>query len=432
MAADNTVAHQNPEPPHSGTDKPQQTDPAQPAVGGTEREIIRTQEGLNHLAAELKAAGRFALDTEFAGERTYVPRLCLIQVATDQFIGLVDAQAVHNLQPLWSLIADPSVEKVLHAAREDLRLAYYGGGRAVPKGIYDTQIAAGLVGLSQYPLSYARLVEAMAGVRLPKTETRSDWERRPLTVDQIRYARDDVRYLLPMADKLSALLTKLGRRPWLVEEMEKFSEAALYEPEPEEAYLRLRGPRSGMTARPTAILRAVAAWREREAALRNVPARTLLRDEVLSDIALRPPKRLTDLPKIRSFPIGEEAMIGPDILAAIEVGRAVPDDGLPPALIGQDDDTPQQRIVIDLSVAVGSALCLARNVAPELALNKAAAGDLVRGKDLDGNVLLNGWRREAVGNELKRFIDGAAIARVRIEAGIAKVTMHEDSPPDKR
>jgi ribonuclease D len=406
-----------------------------------EREIVRTQDGLNHLAAELRACGRFALDTEFAGERTYVPRLCLVQVATPQFIGLIDAQAVSDLKPLWDLVADPSVEKVLHAAREDLRLAYYGSNRLAPQGIYDTQIAAGLVGLSQYPLSYARLVEALAGVRLAKTETRSDWERRPLSPDQIRYARDDVRYLLPIADKLTRILTKLGRSQWLTEEMARFSEPGVYEPDPEEAYLRIRGSRSGLTARPTAVLRAVAAWREREAALRNIPSRVLLRDEVMIDIALRSPKRLTDLPKIKNFPAGEEATIGPDIIEAIEAGKAIPEDRLPPAMIGQDDDTPQMRIVIDLVTAVGSALCLARNVAPELALTKSASAELARGNNPttqdpasvkrsgqsnNGPSLLGGWRREAVGEELARFVSGAASARVRVVDGEAKVEIEED------
>lgn len=390
-------------------------------AGLVEREIVRTHEGVEQLVNELRAAGRFALDTEFAGERTYVPRLCLVQVATVDFIAIVDAQAVPDMGPLWELIADPSIEKVLHAAREDLRLAYYGGNRRVPRGIFDTQIAAGLVGLSQFPLSYARLVEALTGIRLAKTETRSDWERRPLSPDQVRYARDDVRYLLPIADKISRLLAKLGREAWMIEEMGRFSEPAVYEPDPEEAYLRIRGPRSGLTARPTAILRSIAAWREREAALRNVPSRTVLRDEVMTDIALRPPRRLSDLIKVKNFPPGEEATIGPDILAAVESGRAVKDEDLPQALVGQDDDTPQQRIVIDLVASLGAALCLARNLAPELALTRSSAGELVRGNGSGTPALLTGWRAVAIGNELSAFVKGTASVSINVEGGEAKV-----------
>ena len=133
-----------------------------------EREMVRTGEGLAALCGELRAAGRFALDTEFLGERTYVPRLCLVQVATAEFIALIDTIAVRDLAPLWALVADPEVETVLHAAREDLRLAYYGGRRLIPRSIFDTQVAAGFVGLPMYPLSYARLTEALMGVKLGK------------------------------------------------------------------------------------------------------------------------------------------------------------------------------------------------------------------------------------------------------------------------
>jgi ribonuclease D len=391
--------------------------------GLIEREIVRTQDGLDGLVDELRAAGRFALDTEFAGERTYIPQLCLIQVATEQFIGLVDAQAVRNLGPLWDLVADSSVEKVLHAAREDLRLSYYGGGRLLPAGVVDTQIAAGLVGLSQFPLSYARLVEALTGVRLAKTETRSDWERRPLSPDQIRYARDDVRYLLPIADRISRLLRSMGRTEWLREEMQKYYEQGIYEPNPEEAYLRVRGSRSGFASRPTAILRALAAWRERESALRNVPVRTLLRDEVLCDVALRAPKRLTDLMKIKNFPPGEEVTLGPDILASVEAGRAVPPEQLPLPLAQQDEDTPQQSKFIDLIAATGALRCLEHSIAPELALTRATAAELVRSNGVGDLSLLTGWRADAVGNELARVVTGKASVTVRIENGDVKVTI---------
>ncbi|MGO8673707.1 MAG: ribonuclease D [Capsulimonadaceae bacterium] len=389
----------------------------------TEREMVRTSEGLAALVQELRDAGRFALDTEFAGERTYVPRLCLVQVATEKFIGLIDAVAVPDLSPLWALVGDPSIEKVLHAAREDLRIAYYGGLKLIPRGVFDTQVAAGLVGLSLYPLSYARLVEAMMGVRLTKTETRSDWERRPLSPEQVRYARDDVRYLLPIASRLSRLLEKLGRGTWLSEEMERFSDPGVYEPDPEEAYLRVRGPRQGLTARPTAILRAIASWREREAALRNTPARAVLRDEVMTEIALRSPRRLGDLSRMKSFPAGEESTLGPPLLAAVEAARAIPESELPSALVGQEEDTPQQRILIDTVAVLGAALCLSRNIAPELALTKASAAELVRNGAGTGAALLTGWRAQAVGRELADVLLGKASVHAHVSGGELSVTI---------
>ncbi|BDI31935.1 ribonuclease D [Capsulimonas corticalis] len=376
-----------------------------------ERPMVKTQEDLLALVADLRAAGRFALDTEFLAERTYVPRLCLIQVATDDFIALIDSIAVPSLDPFWELVNDPDIVKVLHAAREDLRLSYYGS-RGLPQNVFDTQVAAGLIGLPQYPLSYARLVEALAGVRLGKTETRSEWDRRPLSPEQLKYARDDVRYLLPIADKLGAMLTKIGRRGWLDEEMARFSTAIAYEPDPNAAYQRIRGPRSGLTARPTALLRSVAAWREREAAARDMSARLVLKDEVVTELALRPPRRITDFVKVRGFPIGEETTIGPDILAALDAARAIKDEDLPEPLAGQDDETPQQRVMTDLTAAMGAALCLARGIAPELALTRASASLLVRGNP--AATLLAGWRYEAIGRELQSFVTGASPALISV------------------
>ena len=333
--------------------------------------MIRTGAELAALCEELRAAGRFALDTEFLGERTYVPRLCLVQIATTISSPLW-IPSPSGLAPLWALVADPSVQVVLHAAREDLRLAYYGGGRLIPRNIFDTQVAAGFIGLPLYPLSYARLTEALMGVKLGKGETRSEWDRRPLTPEQIQYARDDVRYLLPMADRLQAVLARLGREGWMREEMERFSTPGVYEPDPELAYLRLRGPKTGLTRRPTALLRAVAAWREREAADRDVPARRVLPDEALTELATRPPRRLTDFARLRYFPAGEDVSLGPPLLDALEAGRAVPEDQLPAPLIGGgDEETPPERAVADLLYALGESLCLSRDLSPELVICKS-------------------------------------------------------------
>lgn len=380
-----------------------------------EREVIRTDRGLAELCRELRQAGRFALDTEFVGERTYVPRLCLVQVATDGFIALVDTLAVRDLSPLWALTADPSIEKALHAAREDLRLAYYGGERVVPQNIFDTQVAAGFVGLPQYPLGYGRLVEAVMGVKLSKGETRSEWDRRPLTPDQLQYARDDVRYLLPIRDRMGGVLERLGRGGWLAEEMARYSDPLVYEPDPEAAYLRLRGSRGGLTARPTALLRAVAAWREREAADRNVPARSLLRDETLIEMALRPPRRLADFPRLRGFPEDEEADLGPGLLQSLDAARALPAESLPPPLAGSvEEETPAQRALAEVLYALAMTLCLRRDLASELALTRADALALARG--LGPSPLLSGWRRQALGEELRRVITGEAEARISVTA----------------
>ncbi len=312
-------------------------------------------------------------------------------------------------------------KKVLHAAREDLRLAWFGGGKRPPVGVWDTQIAAGLIGLPAYPLSYARLVEALMGVKLSKGETRSEWDRRPLTPAQLDYARDDVRYLLPLWDKLRGLLERLGRLDWLREEMGRFSEGRTYEISPDEAYLRLRNAR-GFTARPTALLRAVAAWREQEALNQDVPVRSLLRDEVVIELAQRPPRRLTDFRRVRGFPEGEDVTLGPPLLDALNAARALPEDQLPaPLAAGGPEETPRERALGDLLYALGETLCLNRDLAPELVLTKADALALARGRT-EGS-LRTGWRAQAVGQELQTVAAGTVSAQFRVLPGTLRVVL---------
>ena len=386
-----------------------------------ELETVKTPDALAELCTQLRAAGRFALDTEFVGERTYLPRLCFVQVATEEFIGLVDTLAFATLDPLWDLVADPSIQKVLHAAREDLRLAYYGGAKRLPVNIFDTQIAGGFVGLPSFPLSYARLAEALMGVKLSKAETRSEWDRRPLTPAQLEYARDDVRYLLPITDKMDRMLGNLGRAEWMQEEMGRFSDARTYETAPEDAYLRIRTGR-GFSARPTALLRAVAAWREEEAAARDVPARSLLRDDILIELALRPPRRLTEFRRLRGFPETEEVSFGSPLLDALNAARALPDDKLPPPLSGAGpDETPRERALGDILYGLGEALCLSRNLAPELALTKADALGAARGQS--GIPLLSGWRKEAVGSEMEQIASGKASVCLKVTPDALAITL---------
>ena len=378
----------------------------------TQLETVRTPEALESLCLSLKAAGRFALDTEFVGERTYIPRLCLVQVATTEFIGLVDTLALRDMTPLWDLVCDPEVVKVLHAAREDLRLAFFGGDRRLPVNIFDTQVAAGLVGLPSYPLSYARLAEAIMGVKLSKAETRSEWDRRPLTPAQLDYARDDVRYLLPIQDKIAGLLARLGRTEWMTEEMARFSEPRTYEVAPEEAYLRLRNAR-GFGARATALLRAVTAWREDEARGRDVPARSVLRDELLIELAQRPPRRLNEFTRLRGFPPGEEGTLGPPLLDALNAARALPEEQWPPPLSPSGpDETPRERALGDLLYGLSEVLCLERGLASELVLTKGEALALARGQE--AGALLTGWRAEAVGADLARLARGTTSARITV------------------
>src|SRR5271166_2037633 len=174
--------------------------------------LISTPAQLRELVDQIRAVGRFGFDTEFVSEDTFEPVLCLIQVATADRLAVIDPQAVRDLSAFWELVHDPKLEVVMHAAGEDMRICLLHTG-AVPRRIFDVQIAAGLVGYS-YPLSLVNLVAQVLRIALSSSETRTDWRRRPLTTAQLRYALDDVRHLLDLADHLEAELRQMGRSDW--------------------------------------------------------------------------------------------------------------------------------------------------------------------------------------------------------------------------
>jgi len=214
----------------------------------------------------------------------------------------------------------------------------------------------------------------------------------------------------------------MGRSGWMREEMGRFSAPPTYETAPQEAYLRLRAARSGFGSRPTALLRELAAWRETEAMARDIPVRSLVRDELLIELALRPPRRLTDFRRVRGFPEGEEVSLGPPLLDALTTGRELPENQLPPPLsVLGADETPMQRAMADLLYALGEGLCLTRDIAPELALTKADAQALSRGQR--ETPLLIGWRRNALGEELACLASGQTTARVSIVANALSIVL---------
>src|SRR4051812_3274087 len=203
-----------------------------------EESSVATRSGLDELVTHLRDAGRFAFDTEFVSEETFEPVLCLVQVATRDRLAIIDPLAVRDLSPFWDVVLDPGVELVMHAASEDLRICRFQTGR-VPSHVFDVQVVAGLVGYG-YPLSLGNLVNQVLRVSLPGGETRTDWRRRPLSPAQLRYALDDVRHLLDLADRLGVELDRLGRASWAESELAGFV-AAIQDRAGEERWRRLPG-----------------------------------------------------------------------------------------------------------------------------------------------------------------------------------------------
>jgi len=220
------------------------------------------------VAASMRAAGKVGFDTEFVGERTYFPRLCLIQLGTEKEAVAVDPLALDDLSPLDELLFDPSVLKLVHAGWQDLKIVFQRTGR-VPAPVFDTQIAAALLGMPAQA-SYASVVREFLGVDVKKGHSYSDWGARPLSPSQLAYALDDVRHLPALHGRMTGQLLREGRLSWIEPEIDALMSPASYASDPDEEYRRVKGWTT-LDRRRLAVLRALIAWREREAMRRDVP-----------------------------------------------------------------------------------------------------------------------------------------------------------------
>ena len=352
--------------------------------------IVTTPAGLAALGADLQAKDAIGLDTEFLRERTYRAELCLVQVATASGAACIDPLALADLAPLAGPLAAERPVKVMHASRQDLEVLLPAVGPV--RGVFDTQVAAALVGLPPQ-LGYAELVRRTFGRELPKSHTRTDWSRRPLSPEQIEYALDDVRYLLPLRSYLEEELARLGRLAWLEEELSELADVRLMT-EPDSAWLRVKGLRS-LDPERTRLARELAAWRERRAIERNRPRGWILEDTVLREIVLRVPRTMEALAAIPAMPAAVIKHCGEEILACIRAAN-VPDPP-PPVSLRKRPDPEKTALVRKLS-EVNQAVAADLGLSPEVLATRRDIEQLVEGRrDIPP---LRGWRRGAVGEPL--------------------------------
>ena len=264
-------------------------------------ELLVTQPAqLEACLEKLAAASAIGFDTEFVGEDAYRPELCLIQVATAEHLFVIDPISVGPLDGFWKLLLDPKRTTVLHAGREDIRICYFQAGQP-PAAVVDVQVAAGLVGLN-YPISYANLVFELLGQRMNKGATLTDWRLRPLLPAQVRYAFDDVRFLLPVWKKLGDRLKRLKRLPWAEEDFATLVRKAIGDEETAaERWRKVKGI-GALDRRELAIVRELFTWRDRFAERINRPPRHLLRDDLIIELARRARPSPTTSPPSAAFP----------------------------------------------------------------------------------------------------------------------------------
>jgi ribonuclease D len=376
-----------------------------PMVTHAEPVFVDKQEDLLELLAHLRSAGRFAYDSEFIGELTYIPKLCLIQVASVERVGLIDPLAGLDLRPFWDLLCDPAVEKIVHAGQQDVEPIYRNCGKSAVN-LFDTQICAGFTGLA-YPTSLSKLVSELVGAKLGKGLTFTHWDQRPLSTMQLRYAADDVRYLIAVRDTLDQQLKELDHTDWAKVECESLCDPTQYGFNPAVHYLRIRGANS-LPARQQAVLRELTIWRDGCARSHNVPARTFLKDEILLDLARNPVKAIEKLQRVRGLPRPVEQSHGADIVAITARGLATPVTDLP---VQRDyEPTPRQRFRADALFGAFLCLCSGQAIDPALVASRQEVGEFFRafsaGESVEHHSILTGWRGEAVGQALLNLLQG--------------------------
>jgi ribonuclease D len=387
---------------------------ASPGPALAERMIVEKSDFLA-LVSDLGQCREFAFDTEFVGEDTYIPVLCLIQVATRDALYLVDPIAIQDVTPFWKLVADPANTVIVHGGREEVRLCRQWSG-SPPGNLIDLQITAGMLGMG-FPTGMASLVQTVLGHRLSKSETLTEWRARPLTLAQRNYAYDDVRYLLEINDRLNARLAELDRLEWAREEHARFVE--LTDPEiiagREERWRKVKGS-SQLDRRQLCLLRALHAWRETRAHEANRPVRTVMRDDLLVEISRRHPGRPGDLQMVRG--LSKKDIDG--ILATVEAADAIPEDQWPEVL-ERDSEATHVQALSGLLQTVFMAMCAEMKLAPGLTCTMGEIRDLLRCR-LTGpaepteGLLITGWRRKHVLPRLLAVLDGRVAFRLNLES----------------
>ena len=371
---------------------------------------IDTPEALQQLCQQLQGATVVALDTEFMREKNYYSQFCLLQLATDKVIACVDPLAISDLTPLMDVLYDESMLKVFHAGGQDLELFFDGYGK-LPKPLFDSQIAAALLGQGNQ-VGYGNLVQAMLGVALDKSHSRTDWSLRPLDEAQLEYAADDVRYLLPLYHKLVEELARLGRSDWLASDFAQMADDARYQKDDRMLWQRIRGA-NRLKPRQLAILRELAAWREQQARSRDKPRKWILADEVMLDVARHGPADLAKLGRIRGLTDGVLNRDGKTLLRLISEGQSVAAEDYP-SFPKIKTPTVGQEGQADLLMAV------ARMVAEQSSISMAS---LCSRKELEALVmgardlaLLQGWRGELLGKRLLSVLNGDMALHIEQDA----------------
>lgn len=380
---------------------------------GVKYEYLDDQRSVVQFCGQIASAGQIAFDTEFVSEDSYRPELCLIQVAAGGHLAVIDPLAIEDLGPFWRLLTEPGRETVVHAGRHELCFCLQAAGRRF-SGLFDTQIAAGLIGL-EYPAAYGTLVSKLLGRNLSKGETRTDWRRRPLSHRQLEYAMQDVVHLPPMREALGQRLAALGRTAWLATELDDW-QTGVENAEFFERWRRMPGL-SNLGPRSLAIARELWQWRDAEAARRNMPARRILRDDLIAELAKGATDDLQRIQAIRGLNRRGQERLLPKLAAAVRRALELSDEACPRPLSRVVNRLQYNLLGQFLATALAS-VCRGQQVAPSLVGTVEDVRDLIAhhlagpGAGAPPPALAQGWRAEVVGRAIEDLLEGRIAIRV--------------------
>lgn len=377
--------------------------------------FIEDEAALDRICEQLKGSSWLAIDTEFEREKTFYPELCLLQVANAETTAVIDPLVIENLQSLFDLLYDRSITKVFHAARQDLEIFFNMRG-AVPQPLFDTQIAAPLIGYDEQ-IGYANLVNKMLGVALSKAHTRTDWKRRPLQEAQLQYAADDVIYLGQIYSLLVNKLDQNKRLDWLNEDFSALCDVNLYQPDTETVWVKNRGAKN-LKGKKLCALQHLSAWRERQARAENRPRNWLMRDDTLLDLARLQPLSLSDLERIKGLNDRQIKKYGMEILKIVSETQ----DLNPIPHSNSRSRKPlniQEEALVDVLSAIVRLVADNNNLHPNKLAPRKELEKLVQ-SDPD-TLLLKSWREQLIGNDLVAFLEGKTSFQVVDNALVCKL-----------
>jgi ribonuclease D len=374
-------------------------------------ETINSPAELAAFCRRLAGAERVGIDTEFVSEDTFRPELCLIQVATQDELAVIDPYRAGDLAVFWRTLAEGSQTTIVHAAREEVSFALSACEQSLAN-LFDTQLAAGFCS-SEYPSSYGAVVTRFLNARPAKGEQRTDWRRRPLSADQIDYALEDVRYLLPLQETIHARLERLGRLEWLAEETEHWLHD-LHDARQRPRWRRVSGL-GNLSPRSLAIVRELWMWRRAQAEERDIPARRVLRDDLLVELAKRKSDNIERIRDVRGMHRGMKREMLEELAACVKRGLAAPLDEI--------ERRPQEAMPSQLNLLgqflspALSSICRSANVATSLAGTATDVRELIAfrlgfGSSTEPPLLATGWRADLVGHLIEDLLAGKKSIRI--------------------